>query len=74
MIVWDKVLGRGTTDAVTVGVWAGIIVTTYVGRTFDREGRADFPAGAAPLSPGPPADDVARQIQHPMRLRSAVRS
>jgi hypothetical protein len=33
VIVWDKVLGLGTTDAIggDVGVWAGMIVTTYVG-------------------------------------------
>ena len=33
VIVWDKVLGWGTTDviAVDVGIWAGTIVTTYVG-------------------------------------------
>jgi hypothetical protein len=33
VIVWDKVLGWGTTaaNAGDVGVWAGTIVTTYVG-------------------------------------------
>ena len=33
VIVWDKVLGWSTTDAIAgdVGVWAGTIVTTYVG-------------------------------------------
>jgi hypothetical protein len=33
VIVWDKVLGLGTTDTVggDVGIWAGTIVTTYVG-------------------------------------------
>jgi hypothetical protein len=33
VIVWDKVLGLGATDAIggDVGVWAGMIVTTYVG-------------------------------------------
>lgn len=33
VIVWDKVLGWGTTDPIAgdVGVWAGTIVTTYVG-------------------------------------------
>ncbi|GGF56838.1 hypothetical protein GCM10007301_15670 [Azorhizobium oxalatiphilum] len=33
VIVWDKVLGLGTTDALngTVADWAGAIVTTYVG-------------------------------------------
>ena len=33
VIVWDIVLGLGTTDAIggDVGVWAGTIVTTYVG-------------------------------------------
>jgi hypothetical protein len=33
VIVWDKVLGLGTTDTLggDVGIWAGAIVTTYVG-------------------------------------------
>jgi hypothetical protein len=33
VIVWDKVLGLGTTDVIggDVGIWAGLIVTTYVG-------------------------------------------
>jgi hypothetical protein len=33
VIVWDIVLGWGTTDPIAgdVGVWAGTIVTTYVG-------------------------------------------
>jgi hypothetical protein len=33
VIVWDKVLHLGTTDALTgdVATWAGVIVTTYVG-------------------------------------------
>ena len=33
VIVWDKVLGWGTTDVIVgdVGIWAGTIVTTYVG-------------------------------------------
>jgi hypothetical protein len=33
VIVWDKVLGLGTTDALTgdVALWSGAIVTTYVG-------------------------------------------
>jgi hypothetical protein len=33
VIVWDKVLGLGTTDALTgdVATWSGAIVTTYVG-------------------------------------------
>jgi hypothetical protein len=33
VIVWDKVLGLGTTDVIggDVGIWAGMIVTTYVG-------------------------------------------
>jgi hypothetical protein len=33
VIVWDKVLALGSTDPITgdVGVWAGAIVTTYVG-------------------------------------------
>jgi hypothetical protein len=33
VIVWDKVLGFGTTDPILgdVGIWCGMIVTTYVG-------------------------------------------
>jgi hypothetical protein len=33
VIVWDKVLGLGSTDAIAgdVAQWAGAIVTTYVG-------------------------------------------
>jgi hypothetical protein len=33
VIVWDIVLGLGTTDPIggDVGIWAGTIVTTYVG-------------------------------------------
>jgi hypothetical protein len=33
VIVWDKVLGLGATDPILgdVGIWAGYIVTTYVG-------------------------------------------
>jgi hypothetical protein len=33
VIVWDKVLGLGSTDAIAgdVATWAGAIVTTYVG-------------------------------------------
>ncbi len=46
VIVWDKVLGLGTTDPITgmIADWTGIIVTAYVGgrsiekvaRTFKR--------------------------------------
>jgi hypothetical protein len=39
VIVWDKVLGLGTTDAIggDVGIWAGTIVATYVGgRSFEK--------------------------------------
>ncbi len=42
VIVWDKVLGLGTTDAIggDVGVWAGTIVTTYVGgRSLEKIAR-----------------------------------
>jgi hypothetical protein len=42
VIVWDKVLGLGTTDAIggDVGVWAGMIVTTYVGgRSLEKIAR-----------------------------------
>jgi hypothetical protein len=33
VIVWDKVLGLGTTDPLTgdVATWAGVVITTYVG-------------------------------------------
>jgi hypothetical protein len=33
VIVWDKVLGLGTTDALAgdVALWSGAVVTTYVG-------------------------------------------
>jgi hypothetical protein len=39
VIVWDKVLGLGSTDPITgdVGAWAGVIVTTYFGgRTIEK--------------------------------------
>jgi hypothetical protein len=39
VIVWDKVLGLGTTDAIggDVSIWVGAIVTTYVGgRSFEK--------------------------------------
>src|SRR5262245_28659830 len=42
VIVWDKVLGWGTTDPLTgdVGTWAGVIVTTYFGgRTIEKVAR-----------------------------------
>jgi hypothetical protein len=42
VIVYDKVLGLGTTDAITgdVGAWAGVIVTTYFGgRTIEKVAR-----------------------------------
>jgi len=42
VIVWDKVLGLGTTDPLTgtVAEWAGLIVTTYVGgRTVEKVAR-----------------------------------
>jgi hypothetical protein len=42
VIVWDKVLGWGTTDVIAgdVGVWAGTIVTTYVGgRSLEKIAR-----------------------------------
>jgi hypothetical protein len=40
--VYDKVLGLGTTDAITgdVGTWAGVIITTYFGgRTIEKVAR-----------------------------------
>lgn len=39
VIVWDKVLGLGSTDPITgtVAEWTGLIVTTYVGgRTIEK--------------------------------------
>lgn len=42
VIVWDKVLGLGTTDPLTgtVAEWAGLIVTAYVGgRTVEKVAR-----------------------------------
>ena len=42
VIVWDKVLGLGTTDALTgdVALWSGAIVTTYVGgRSLEKIAR-----------------------------------
>jgi hypothetical protein len=42
VIVWDKVLGLGTTDPLggAVAEWAGLIVTTYVGgRTVEEVAR-----------------------------------
>jgi hypothetical protein len=42
VIVYDKVLGLGTTDTITgdVGTWAGVIITTYfVGRTIEKVAR-----------------------------------
>src|SRR5215475_8589250 len=42
VVVWDKVLGLGSTDAITgeVATWAGVIVTTYFGgRTIEKVAR-----------------------------------
>ncbi len=42
VIVWDKVLGLGTTDPITgmVAEWTGIIVTAYVGgRSIEKVAR-----------------------------------
>jgi hypothetical protein len=42
VIVWDKVLELGSTDAIggDVAVWAGMIVTTYVGgRSLEKIAR-----------------------------------
>jgi len=42
VIVYDKVLGMGTTDPITgeVATWAGVIVTTYFGgRTIEKVAR-----------------------------------
>ena len=43
VIVWDKVLGLGSTDAIAgdVAQWAGAIVTTYVGgRSLEKIARS----------------------------------
>jgi hypothetical protein len=42
VIVWDKVMGLGTTDVISgeVAVWAGTIVTAYVGgRSLEKIAR-----------------------------------
>ena len=42
VVVWDKVLGWGTTDPLTgmMAEWAGIIITAYfVGRSFEKISR-----------------------------------
>src|SRR5262249_1707481 len=42
VVVYDKVLGLGATDAITgdVGTWAGVIITTYFGgRTIEKVAR-----------------------------------
>lgn len=42
VIVWDKVLGLGTTDPITgmIGEWAGLIITAYVGgRSIEKVAR-----------------------------------
>jgi hypothetical protein len=42
VVVWDKVLGLGTTDTLTgaVGEWAGMIVVAYVGgRSIEKVAR-----------------------------------
>ena len=42
VIVWDKVLGLGTTDPITgmVADWAGMILTAYVGgRSIEKAAR-----------------------------------
>jgi hypothetical protein len=42
VIVWDKVLGLGTTDPIggDVAAWTGVIVTTYFGgRTIEKVAR-----------------------------------
>ena len=42
VVVYDKVLGLGTTDPITddVGAWAGVIITTYFGgRTIEKVAR-----------------------------------
>ena len=47
VIVYDKCLGLGTTDAITgdVGTWAGVIITTYFGgRTIEKVARIFRPS------------------------------
>ena len=42
VIVWDKVLGLGTTDPITgmIAEWSGLIVTAYVGgRSIEKVAR-----------------------------------
>jgi len=42
VVVYDKILGLGTTDAITgdVGTWAGVIITSYFGgRTIEKVAR-----------------------------------
>jgi len=42
VIVWDKVLGLGSTDALAgdVAAWSGAVVTTYVGgRSLEKIAR-----------------------------------
>jgi hypothetical protein len=42
VIIWDKVLGLGTTDPITgmVADWTGLIVTAYVGgRSIEKVAR-----------------------------------
>ncbi len=42
VIVWDKVLGLGTTDPITgmIADWTGMIITAYVGgRTIEKVAR-----------------------------------
>ena len=42
VIVWDKVLGLGTTDPITgmIADWAGMIITAYVGgRSIEKVAR-----------------------------------
>ncbi len=42
ILIWDKVLGWGSTDALTgmIGEWAGLIILTYFGgRTVEKVAR-----------------------------------
>jgi hypothetical protein len=58
VIVWDKVLGLGSTDPIAgdVAQWAGAIVTTYVGgRSLEKIARSVATVWRRPI-------DVARDV------------
>ena len=54
VIVWDKVLGLGSTDPIAgdVAQWAGAIVTTYVGgRSLEKIARSVATVWRSPINP-----------------------